>query len=292
MGHRGVVDRKELDDALPGRHGPVHQFLYIVELTYAETVFRAEREHRDGHAGTPPGAGKKLRVDVGHHHVAASCGNFTEEMVRALFPDKGTAGFRVHDDELVFEGLLHVQGDAPVREAAVIQQMELLPVAERAAARDGDGLAGPYLRHGDAEGDISLPRGRRTRIPEGNPVRTAEDDVAERGGVERGISRPFVPPVADHELLGPLRRIEAVRPPLPADHLPSLLHLERIHVSVLEIPSRQLLLPHIRISRIHRIPSLSDAEHEALSPMGMILKCDSNIHVGHLFSVGPDYRPA
>ena len=158
--------------------------------------------------------------------------------------------------------------------------MEDLPVAERAAARDGDGFAGPHLRHGDAEGDIPLPRGRRTRIPEGSSVRTAEDDVAERGGIERGIGRTLVPPVADDELLGPLRRVEAVRPPLPADHLSPLLHLERIAVSVLEIPPRQLLLPHAGIRRIHRILSFPDTEHQALPPMGMILKRDSNVHIG------------
>ena len=286
MGHRGVVDRKELDDALPGRHGPVHQLLDIMELTHAEAVLRTEREHRDGHAGSPPGTGEELRVDVGHHHMAAGRGNFTEEMVRTLFPDKGTAGFRVHDDELVFEGVLHIQVQLPVREAAVVQEMEFLPVAEGfPAARQGDGFPGTHLGDGHAESHVPLHRSGRTRMPEGGAVVAAEDHVAEGVGIEGGIHRTVGPALADHLGLRLFGSAVQVRTPFGADRLSVPQHLEGIAVAVAEVPAGQFRLPHAGEGRLHRITSFPHPDDEALPPGGMVMKDDSDVHIAVLVIV-------
>ena len=171
--------------------------------------------------------------------------------------------------------------------------MELLPVAERAAASEGDGFARADLGGRDAEGDVPLPRGRRTRIPEGNAVRASEDDVAERGGVERRVRGTVVPPLADHQRRAAGGGFKAVRPPLAADGLPITLHLEGVRIPVAQVAPRQLLLPHVGISRIHRIPLLPDAEHQRLTPLGMILNGNANIHSGLLVLMsgsGPNGR--
>ena len=290
MGHRGVVDRKELDYALTSLHGPVDQLLDVVELAHAETVLRAEGEDGDGDTGAAPRAGPEPGDVVGDFQAAAGGGQFREEVVRAFFPQDRLLGGRVHDDELVLEGCLHLQGDTPVRESTVIQQMELLPVAERAAARQGDGFTRADLGGGDAEGDIPLPRGRGTRIPEGNAVRATENDVAERCGIERGVRGTVIPTFADHQRRAAGGSVIAVRPPFAADNLPFLLHFEGIGVPVAEVAPRQFLLPHVGISRIHRIPLLPDAEHQRLTPLGMILDSNANIHSGLLVLMSiPDF---
>ena len=57
-GHRGVVDRQDLDDALTSGRGPVNQLFQILELADSEAAFAAEGEDRDRGAGPAPGSAR------------------------------------------------------------------------------------------------------------------------------------------------------------------------------------------------------------------------------------------
>ena len=65
MEHGGVVDGEELDYVLVRLYRPVHQFFKVVEFSYAKAVFRTQGEHRNGHAGTPPGLRGEFGLKVG-----------------------------------------------------------------------------------------------------------------------------------------------------------------------------------------------------------------------------------
>ena len=286
MGHRRIVDREDLDDALPGLHGPVHQFPDIVEFTHAETVLRPEGENGNGNAGPAPGADKELRIDIGDGHVAAFRRHFPEEMVRPFLPGDRLPGFRVHDDKLVFENIRHFQGRLPIREAPVVQQVENLPFAQGLpAARQGDGFAGAHFGHGDAESHVPLPGRRGTRIPEGGSVRTAEDDVAEGMGIKGGIHGAVRPPFPQDEELRLRRCSIVVAAPFGPDGLPVPLHFESVAVAVAEVPSGQVRLPDSGKGRHHRVTFLPDPEHEAFARGGMVMKDDSDVHIFELVIV-------
>ena len=111
--HGGVVHREQLDHALASLHGPVHQLLEVVEFSHAKAVLRAEGEHRNGHAGSPPGFRGEAGLDIGQHYLGILRGNFREEMVGTFLPQADGLGLGIYDDEFVFDGFVDVHGEEP-----------------------------------------------------------------------------------------------------------------------------------------------------------------------------------
>ena len=70
-GHRGIVDREQLEDALARAGRPVGHLLEVVELSDAEVLFAAQREDGDGGAGAPVSGPVEGRVGMGPQEAGA-----------------------------------------------------------------------------------------------------------------------------------------------------------------------------------------------------------------------------
>ena len=153
--HGGVVNGQELYYVLSGFDGPVHQVLDIVEFPYAEAFFAAQREHRNGHAGSAPGLCREAGLQIGDDELGVFGRNLCEEVVGPFFPQADFPGLGVHDYEFVFHGFRDVQGDEPPREALVRHQVDVFPVPQEfTGAHDAHGFVTPHFRHGDADADV------------------------------------------------------------------------------------------------------------------------------------------
>ena len=64
-GHRGIVDREQLEHPLAGLSRPVSHLLEVVELADAEVLLAAQGEDGDGGAGTPVTGPVEGRVGMG-----------------------------------------------------------------------------------------------------------------------------------------------------------------------------------------------------------------------------------
>ena len=179
--HGGVVDREQLDYALAGFYGPVHQVLDVVELPYAKAVLTAQREHRDGHAGSAPGIGVEMGIPVRYHHQGILGRYLCEKMVGAFFPVKDFLALGIYNNQLVFNGFLHIQGNGPPGEKVVLHEQHFVPVAQFVpAANQGQGLMGAHPGHCHLDAQIAFLGGfYRSRMPERHAAFPAENHIAE-----------------------------------------------------------------------------------------------------------------
>ena len=200
--HGGVVHRQQLDNALAGLHGPVHQFLEVVEFSHAEAVLRAEGEHRNGHAGSPPGFRGEAGLDIGQHYLGILGRDLREEMVGAFFPQADGLGLGIYDNKLVFDGFVDVHGNEPPGGNVVRHQMDAVPVAQTvSAAYQGQGLVAANLGGGHLDAHVAAGAALRTGMPEGIAVRPTENHLAEGGAVKGRIIRTVHPSGADDDVL-------------------------------------------------------------------------------------------
>ena len=90
VGHGGVVDRENLDDAHLPVGGPVGHEFEVFKVTDSEVVGAAEGEHGDGHSGSVPffASAEVERPGIG------------QGAVRPFLPDYF---FAAADDELIFQ---------------------------------------------------------------------------------------------------------------------------------------------------------------------------------------------
>ena len=180
MGEGGIVDRQQLDDALAGFDGPVHQEFDVVELPHAEALFRTEGEYRHRHAGAAPRFRGEPGVQVCDNNLRILRRNLGEEMVGAFLPVLDGEGVRIYDDEFVFDGFPDIHGDEPPGEKIVLQQMDAVPVSQFIpAAHQCHGLPAADFGDGHLQAQVSARPRLRLRMAERRPVRTPEDDVAE-----------------------------------------------------------------------------------------------------------------
>ena len=219
-GHRGVVDRQQLDHPLPRGRGPVDEQLQVRKLTDAEALARAEREDRHGRSGAPPAplgeAGDDGRLD----EVLLLGGRAVPDAVGPLLPEDGFERGAVGDQQLVFAPLGQAEREVPLREAAVVERHDPLPGVE-AVGGQGQRLVGVERGDGEAERGIQkkrLPRFRPARAALFLRLRPGEDAAGEGRGVERGVGGHLLPAVPDADGPGPglLGQAERVGPPFGA----------------------------------------------------------------------------
>ena len=134
MEHCGVVDRKELENALACLCSPVHHLLEIIELTYSEVILAAEREHRDRRAGSSPCPSLEVHLEVCLNHELILLRKRREPSVLAALPSQRLERVLVCDHDLVCERLGHIEGKCPYREVRAVERNDLCPVLEGLAA--------------------------------------------------------------------------------------------------------------------------------------------------------------
>ena len=273
-GHRRVVDGEELDDALTGQGGPVGEFFDVVELAYAEAVLGPEGEDRHCSARSPPWLRPEDGGEIAYDMGLALWRDFEEIVVVRGFPEDRGAGLFVNDDEFELEGLLHVEGYRPLRETGLVENLELLPVAEGpAAAGDRHGLAAAHVRDGHGERHVACAlKGRHGFV-------VTEYHVAESGTVERRISRTVPPALEDADgLLRLCRETEHVAAPLRAHGLAVPQKFKRVFCPLLAMGLGKIDSPDAAGQVLHRPGLVSGPEHQALPPSGLVPQRNLNSH--------------
>ena len=101
MEHCGVVDRKELENALSCSGSPVDHLLEIIELTYTEIILGAEGEYRDSCAGALPVTSAELHLEVCLYDKFVSLRGNGKPSVVTVFPCYRRKGFLICNEKLV-----------------------------------------------------------------------------------------------------------------------------------------------------------------------------------------------
>ena len=134
MEHCGVIDRKELEEALAGRSSPVHHFLKIVEFTHSEIISTAECEYRDGGTRSLPVTAAETYLEVSLHHKGLLGRNLSEPSVFAVFPSYRSKCLFISYKKLILKHFCHVERKGPYREIDSLERNNLSPVLECLAA--------------------------------------------------------------------------------------------------------------------------------------------------------------
>ena len=101
MEHCGVVDRKELKNALSCCGGPIDHLLEVIELTYTEIILGAEGEYRDSCTGTFPVSSAELHLEVSLDNEFVSLRGNGKPSVVTVLPCYWSKGFLVGNEKLV-----------------------------------------------------------------------------------------------------------------------------------------------------------------------------------------------
>ena len=134
MEHCGVVDRKELEDALACSCSPVHHLLEIIELTHSEVVLCTEREHRNRSAGTLPITAAEAYLDICLNHDLILLRKCREPSVLAILPCYRSKRLLVGDEDLICERLCHVECEGPIWIVRAVERHDLVPLLESLSA--------------------------------------------------------------------------------------------------------------------------------------------------------------
>ena len=219
-GHRGVVDRQDLDDALPCGGGPVDEQPEVRKLPDAETLPRTERKDRDGRSGPAPLPPRKVRDGRRLDPVLMPDRRLRPDAVGPLFPADGGERRAVGDEELVLRAFGKGNRKAPFGESAVVHRHDLLPVAE-AGGGDGENLFGPQRGEDDPERHVRGLGVDRRAVALSAPRRRlpGENPAGERRRVEGRVVGHLLPAVADaeHPECGDFGQHERVGTPFAAD---------------------------------------------------------------------------
>ena len=218
VGHRGVVDRQELDHALLRGDGPVYEQLQVEEFADSETLLRTEREDGDGRTGAAPVALRNAGLQGGLDQPFAVRGDAVPDAVGTLFPQNGGEGCTVGDQELVFAPLREGQAEFPFGKAGVVERDDPLPVVE-AVGGDGQRFVGPQCRNGHPEGRLCGGFVFPAALC-GRPCCPASEDAAGVGHrAERCVGADILPAVVDPQrpAVGELRGAERVGIPFGTD---------------------------------------------------------------------------
>ena len=197
-------------------------------------------------------------------------GSFSEKPVAAFLP-KENLSFCVNEGEFILERAVGTEASAPVREAAVIQDVGLFPSVQ--AGKNCDTLSAPDRRGAYGEKDVSVPWDIIVFAgTEGPAVLSSENDFIESGRPEGGIRRTVQPTVLYKKNRRFLRSGEAVGAPFATECLPVFNEEIGIVGSPPEFPAGKRSLPDASGKIFHIIYFLPDAELEFLSPGSLVTK--------------------
>ncbi len=293
-GHRGVVDRQDLNHLESGRPGPVYHLLQIVELAHAEALLRPERKDRNGYAGSAPGGSSRTETVARQRHARSRLGQAAVPVtVGPGLPLHDAARSGLADDEFIGESrgeLRRLDAYAPDRETGIAHHEGPLrvPAAQLGGlSRQCQHLVRLHL--GRLHLEKQRPAGSRHR----SRTLTAGENALRKGRrVERALRRPVRPAVDAHALAQGSGRSETMGlPPLLAQGLPLV---GDDPIAVFERGSgrqvdHQLPLA-VRITHSeHGVElqplRLGTIQHhaEVLAPAGIVLYSENNFHLSIWF---------
>ena len=200
VGHRGVIDRKNLNNRLTGRGGPIDHQHQVVELTHTEALIGAECKDRNGHTGTTPGGAVEAGTQGIDQHRTFRRHGLCEVVVFAQLPAYHLARLTLYDDELVHKGELELVGlqvGTPYGEVGIahLDGLLYLPLAQRLGiAHQHHLLVGTHL--GNLGTDDHLANADGLLL---GTLRTGKDTLGEHRRVERTIGGHLLPTVVDVE---------------------------------------------------------------------------------------------
>ena len=283
-GHRGVVDRQQLDHPLPRRRGPVDEQLQVRKLADAEALVRAEREDRDGRAGAPPAPLGEAGDDGSFDEVLLFGGWAVPGAVGTLLPEDGFEALPVGDQQFVFAAPGQPQRQLPLRETAVVERYDPLPGVD-AVGGQGQRLVRKQRGRREAQGPVCRERPGGFRAARGAlflRLRPGEDAAGEGRGVERRVGGHLLPAVPDADCPGVGLFGQPQRVGLPFGADTGAVALDGIAVGDGRAVGVTLhgALPDAAFVVLQGDSAASEEQHELFAPARAVFDFEKQFHVG------------
>ena len=286
--HGGVVDGKNLHEALARGGSPVNHLLEVVEIAHAEIVVAAQGEYGDSHTGTLPVEGI-AHTQAGKHRGLANGRIDAHRAVVAMLPCHHIARGTVEHHKLEFAGggdVASVNEGAPLRIARIAHAHGLrrVPCAQR-------GRRAGYRQHlaGSHHRRLGLKKYLAgTGLHIGSRSLPLAHTLRERRGVERLVVGHVAPAVEHHTAMQRLRAVERVAfTPLAAHRVAVAHHNIMVRHRHFALGNIYMQRPSVAVAGRHRRSEIVAAgtEHlraaahlEAFTPLRVVVNMQCEHH--------------